>query len=205
MNLGTMRTSVIENLGTLASDPYFTTAILNGFINKSLRKIDSEFEWPWNQKTGTLTTVIGQQYVAAPADWQKTRLLSIDGSEPFELVSLNELRNEGLTGQSQPYYYAVEDDRIYLRPVPNAVFTIIHDYTSFEPGLTSDADTPRLPVSYHDAVVDLALYYACLKANETSRADRYRESYKDWVQTMKRDVRRTLGPFSVVPRPGGWI
>lgn len=205
MNLGEMRTAIRDNLGALSTDPYFTDAMLTNFINKSLRKIDSEFEWPWNQKTGTLSTVNGQSYITLPADWAKTRALTINDNESFEPVSLVELRSAGTTGSGQPDLFAIEDDRLYLTPTPNAVFTITHDYTTFEPGLSGNSDVPRLPTSYHDAIIDLALYYACVKAKEMERADRYKDSYKEWVQIMKQDARRMIGSLSVRVRPGSLL
>lgn len=205
MNLGQLRTSVKENLGILANDGFFTDTMLNGFINKALRKIDSEHEWPWNQVTDTLATVNNQEYVSLPAGWTKTIALTINENDSLEAVSLASLRSLGTSGIGMPTQFAIQSDKIYIRPVPNDVFSFTHDYMVTEPTLTADGNTPRLPEQYHDAIVDLACFYGALKAKEMGMADRFQDAYTHWISIMRKDVRRMTSAPSIYVRPGSWL
>jgi len=205
VNKGTFRSAVQQNIGTLSADPYFTDAIIDGFVHKALRKLDSAYEWPWSHVFDTLPTVSNQEFIVLPSGWSKTIALTINDYQSLTPTSLIDLRSETATGRGMPISYAIAADKLYLRPTPDAVYSITHDYMLSEPDLANDAATPRLPAAYHDAVVDLASFYALNKAGEQSRADRYLEQYRSWVSDMRRDVRRMTEAPAVRVRPGGWI
>lgn len=203
MDLAAFRTAFYNDSGKATTDPYFTTGVVDGFINRALRRISTERDWPWNSATDTsISTVAGTATVATPSGWYKTRNITIDNYEPLALAPLASIRAQNTTARGNPAYYTVQGDQIILRPVPDAAYTLIHDYYRTETTLTLSTDTPRLPLAYHDAVVDLALHYACLKEGELERAKQYFAQYSDALRAMKNDVRRASGPVVVRVRPG---
>jgi hypothetical protein len=211
MDLAALRAAFYSNIGVTTTDQYYPTATVDGYINKAIRRIGTEHDWPWNEVLTTLTTVAGTGTLSLTGQtgWYKTRILHIEPYGALELYPLAQLLNTPTSFQGIPNMYAIQADSLLVRPVPNAVYTINHVYYVIETTLTNTTDTPRLPAQYHDAIVDLAVYYGCVQNKEQSRysprATQYLEQYQAMLKVMRDNVRRTSATQRVRVRPGSQI
>ena len=110
--------------------------------------------------TGTLTTVVAQNYVALPADW----LEFVDiryGDKPLKLVSSNEITLRSADTDTA-MFYAIEGNRLLLAPVPNAVVTLDMSYYARLPALSvtpTNAVLTKYPQIYLAKALSWAFKY----------------------------------------------
>lgn len=198
-----MDTAVRTRLGNPSTDGFFSTAQVTDLVNEALLTIGTEADWPWLQSVGTaITTVAGTAtYSISDTGYTSTRGLCIDGSDPLEERQLAELRGMPTTDRGQPAFFAIAGSTIHLRPVPDAVYTIVHDIVTSEVAL-SGSGTPALPAAYYYAVVAKATELAHLRQRDTARAQAALAEYNAWMQRMRDNLHRTKAPKRIRVRPG---
>lgn len=203
LNHDTMVTAVRTRLGNPSTDGFFSDAQLSDLVNEALQITNAEADWPWLQATTTFATVAGTATYdpTAASGWVKTRTLSIDGFDSMSERSLIEIRDWGITPQGTPCMWALENELINLRPVPNAVFTVIHDYIKIEPEISS-TQTPLMPASYRWSIVEYATYLAQLRQGNQQGAGAAKAAWQDWLEKMADHRRRTTGGQRIRVRPG---
>jgi hypothetical protein len=103
------------------------------------------------------------------------------GSQPTEIT----LRNWLLLQQqnSQPIFYNLEGDKIYIVPASSSADHDIrvYFYNNDGPDLVNDTDTPDIPDRYHDAIVSGALSKAALDDANLDGAVKY---YQEFTQIL---------------------
>ena len=148
-------TELRELYGSLTNNTSTTNLTLgNTLINQSIRKITSSHEWPFLEKTATLKTISGQNYVDLPQDVDKlyTFYININNRlhQATELTSKDDFDALGITYQcSYPLYYYVFDRRIYLWPIPSTSdYDIVITYKQRVTDLdTDDYDTGTISIT----------------------------------------------------------
>ena len=203
LDLSTMRTAVRTRLGSPATDGFFSDAQLNDLINEGLQAYATEHDWPWLEATETLTTSAGSAALSPSGTWTRTKGLIIDGYDALEMVSLAELRGVPTTIRGVPRVYCIEQEAILLRPVPNAAYSVTHDYYKVEPELVGDANQPLLPSQFRYAIIEYATYLAHLRAGQPGPAQAALSAYSQWIQRMRDNRRRSTSTIKVRVRPGG--
>lgn len=192
MNLAELRSTVHRRSGV----DYSATA-LTDLINEALGAFATEGDWPWLEKGATLQTVKGVGSYAMPADWQRTRSLTLAGEEvPF--VSVRDLDHESTT-----IGYSTSGDAFTLSPTPTSVQTVKMRYLAAEKTLVADADVPLLPAAYHGAIVAYAVAELHRRKNNQRAAQVYDEAYQGWVKRVRKGITRTTGPRRIRVRAGG--
>lgn len=204
MNLPALVTAVETRIGNPSTDGFYTTAQKEDLVNEGLSLISTDHDWPWLFGTANVSAVAADGDYAVPADWCRTRSLVIDGYAPLVLLSAQEIRAISTTDRGQPLYYTIDDDQILVRPLPDASYTIIHDYVKVEPILATTA-TPLMPAQFHYAIVAAAASLAFLRAGDGGRAAAAERAVQAWLQRMRSFKRRAAGPRRVVVRPGSAI
>src|SRR5688572_2366993 len=101
LTFATMLTAVRTRIGNPSTDGFYTDAQLGDLTNESLQIYTTEADWPWLQATTTFTTSDGTATYSPPAEWMKTRMLTIDGYDPMAERSLGEIREVALTVKGQ--------------------------------------------------------------------------------------------------------
>lgn len=201
ITFATMITGVRTRLGNPATDGFFTDAQIGDMVNESLQYNNTLADWPWTKTSTSLATVAGTATYSLPADWVKTRVLSIDGYDTMRELSLQEIREQATTVTGQPEYFAVENELIHLRPVPNQVYSITHDYLKREPELTGVAE-PLMPDMWRYAIIEYAVYLAHMRQGDMGAADRALARHAKWHEAMADHRRRTTTPRKIRVRPG---
>ena len=198
-----MRTAVRTRLGVPAADTFFTDAVLTDLVNEALQAISTEVDWPWLEASTTFSTANGTATYTPTAGWMRTRSLCIDGYDGMEWRSLTEVREIPTTVTGVPCIFNVNVEQLTLRPVPNGVFTVTHDYIKVEPALALTSDTPLMPAQFHYAIVSLACHLGHLRSGDVNRAVAAMADYQGWLKRMVDNRRRQTGGLRVRVRPGG--
>ena len=201
--LQTIRTEILETAGLASDDVRFPDATLTRIINRALRQISSEAEWPWNQTNETITTINGTIAYTPTAGWRKTIRLSYLDRDLHEYQPHDAQRYSQDTGTPQGFY--IEEDEIHLVPVPDGVYSVVHIYQAIETALSGDTDTPALPDRYIDWLVFSSLVQVASTIRDTdlySIADRER---KAWRKRVYDDRRRSTGTLIPKARDDWWV
>ncbi len=206
LTFATMLTAVRTRIGNPATDGFFTDAQIGDLVNESLQYNNTLADWPWCKATTTLNTVAGTATYdpAAATGWMKTRALTIDGYDSMQQLSLQEIREQPTTVTGTPTSWALENELIHLRPVPNAVQVVIHDYFKIEPELSGTAE-PLMPASFRWAIVEYAAYLAHMRQGDMGAADRALARHDKWYNAMADHRRRTTTPKKIRVRPGSGL
>ena len=187
--LSDIRTEILETAGLASDDARFPDATVNRIVNRALRQVSSEHDWPWNQVSGTLSTVADTQSTAFPSSLSKVLRLEIEGRNLLQITAAEGGTYSQDTGRPQAYF--IEGDEIHWAPVPDGVYTVNITYTVYETALALDADTPNLPDRFMDWLVQTALVQVAQRIRDTelfSMADRERRM---WSRRAADEVRRS--------------
>lgn len=196
--LAEIRTEVLETAGLASDDSRFPTATLNRIINRSLRNLSAEHDWPWNQDSETISTVAGTQAYTPAASWQKTLRLRYNSRDLSEYQSRDTAQYDEDTGS--PVGFFIERDLIHFVPTPNGVYAVEHVFSATETTLSADGNTPNLPDRYIDWLVNLCLVQVATRIRDMdlySLADRER---RRWTDIAADEARRSTGTGKIQAR-----
>lgn len=191
-----IRTEILETAGLAADDARFPDATMNRIVNRALRQIGREAEWPWNQGSETINTVADTPAYTPAAAWTKTIRLRYEDRDLVEMSPRDAQQFANDTGSPRIFY--IEEDQIHVVPTPDGVYAIEHVYQGVETALSGDTDEPNLPDRYLDWLVYTALVSVATRVQDTELygiADRER---RQWRQRAHDDRRRSTG--TMVPQ-----
>ena len=141
------------------------------WINAAQRQIVLQNE-SLLEVTSVTDTVIGEQTYTLPVDLLKLRGIQYRSSDTqpyyrlkgYSLAEFNEKIDgwDGTTDSSDPICYTIYANEIQLFPVPStAVTAALKVYYNRQPvTVVTTADTPELPLLYHDTIVKYCLQQA---------------------------------------------
>lgn len=117
-------------------------------------------DWKFLWVEGTVTTVDGTEDYAGPANlavWEEDTVRI--GDVELEFIPFADYRRDRpvYTTTGRPHSFTIlPNNSVRLMPTPNAEYTIDFDYYRKPKVLSGNADTPLIPVDYHDTIVWLA-------------------------------------------------
>jgi hypothetical protein len=114
--LSDIRTEILETAGLAADDARFPDATMNRIVNRALRQISSEHDWPWNHAQTNLSTVADSQTVTLPAAASKILRLEIAGQQLIQLSATEGGSYSQDRGQPQAYWVEHEKNPFRSRP-----------------------------------------------------------------------------------------
>lgn len=204
MDLTALIESVYDRLGVPSGDSLLTTEVVTRAINAALHEIESEQDWPWYQSNETITTASGDATYPVDASYLRTRLLRVENETPLPRYSYEELIErwpfDSSTGK--PREYAIESGELHLRPIPDGVYSLDHRFIGMETDLSTGTDTPVMPESFHQAIVDLAAHIVLRRSSEDARSQQALGDYERWRTKMIRHKRKYQGPARIKTRWG---
>lgn len=146
----------------------------------------------------SVPTVIGQRAYTLPSlviaikriEYNGIKLDPIDFQEDDTLT----LSSANTTSTGTPLYYALWNNKVYLRPVPDAVQTLTI-YAYKEPTQTTTVTTELdVPTMYHLNIVDFLLKTMCAKDGNMVSAKYYEERWdKAVLEAIKWQRKRRRG------------
>lgn len=204
VSLMQLRRQVRSRIGVPSSDGFQDGEVLDDSINQAVQTLESEQRWPWHEAVGNPAILAGASSFAVPADWRATRSLFIGDDELFA-VAPADLYQRDITQTGQPEVFAVINNSVELRPVATADVTFTHLYYRTTALLVDDDDTLLMPDQFSGAVIAKAAELLSFREDDRAAASAHLAEYLQWVQRIRRDVRRTTGPVRVRVREGSWI
>lgn len=196
--LDEIRTEILETAGLASDDARFPDATLTRIVNRALRNLTAERDWPWNQAVETLTTAADTQNYAPNAAWQKTLRLRYENRDLKLYQAREAAQFDDVTGA--PVGYFIERDNIFLLPTPDGVYSVEHVYSATETALSGDSDTPALPDRYVDWLVSIALVQVATRIRDMdlyALADRER---RRWTDIAADEQRRSTSALKIQAR-----
>lgn len=165
-------------------------------------------------------TTTGAAYVSEPDDHLETIRLdyvasTTDRRQLHQVMPGEEPKLASLTG-TEPVYYALIDDRIYLYPTPVSGLTLEMRYVPQPPDLSTYADSDPVDVVSPDGEACLVWGVAALARAKASqdvtlhlaKSERHKEALQLWAARRGASLRRVvtdIDPLYDIGRdPGDW-
>lgn len=141
---------------------------IKNWINLGYQNFVLREEWPFRQKTGTLTLVPGtQEYDLSTnfSDLDENNIngVTIQGSSAAKLIYIpySQLRitqpDFDSEGTSTPNSYYLRAGQIGFWPAPSNADSVFVDYSMTPTELSSDSDVPIIPLAYRESLLQYAL------------------------------------------------
>lgn len=145
----------------------------------------------------TIQTTAAQEYVDQPSGFLELRRIKIDGSPLKNLSYVTPEQMDGSVAGSvdgKPDVYTFIGTRIYLAPVPDAVYDITTDYYKAFDTLSDGTQTNWLITNAPDAYLYASLLEAFLFVRNEAEARTYADLLSATVDRLKiEDERRKYG------------
>lgn len=175
------------------------------WINEAIQAISEERDWPWLDGVDTFNTVANTAAYNFPADWKRTRSVSINDQVAHRISIIDgDAYNENFDDWRSPYHYALEGNQLVIFPTPLAVMSVKHRYVKQEPMLDDGTDTPLVPSHFHQAVVAYAAARVCDRLGD-DRSAKFDSEYERWRKRMLDATARSQQPHRVRVRAGGGL
>lgn len=163
------------------------------------------YEWPFNHRTGTITTVSGQRTYDLPSDYKvidpDTFFVRADSANDIESRVLEYIEYEewhskyrerdanissGIPGTGQAIsrpsrIYKTQDDKIGLTPVPDRELTVEYEYWVNPTKPVNATDDIGIPAEFDHIIVQGALYYVYMYRDNLEQA---RESQRKFRRLL---------------------
>lgn len=201
--LQTIRTEILETAGLASDDPRFPDATLNRIINRALRALSAEHDWPWMEASETITTAANDAEYSPAADWAETKRLRYEDRDLQQYQAADAQQYANDTGEPVGFY--IEEDLIHIVPVPDGVYPIEHIYYSYVTALSGDTDTPALPDRYVDYLVWHALKQVAARIRDEKLYGMADNETRDWYRRASDEVRRSNKSVPIKTRSDWWI
>lgn len=184
-----------------------TDTVLLRWINQGLNRLSLIADWPWLRATETNSSAIaGTEQLTLPTGWLRTILLThVDTAEPLGRAHLKMIRRILPSQQGRPQVYAADGSRVFIRPVPNAAFSFVHDYVRSEPALGSTSASPLLPDAYNQMLIEWVAAKAFQKDRKTDKAQDAKADFFAAVKDARDNINQGREPLSISVRPGAWF
>jgi len=179
-------TTVTGQLGQLGK--------ITNWVKSSWLEIQTEREdWDWMWGQVEVDTDSDQDVYALETtdvkylDWVGiyTKSLGVSDESEIEEVSYKDMRRNSKLGtpdSGRPCSYAIRPDKsLVLDPTPDDIYTLSIDYYKLPQVLTSNTDTPNLPIAYHDIIV----WKACMMfAAHYEASMQYQHAAAEYARVM---------------------
>lgn len=177
MQLSEIRTAISTEVELSLSSPALTQ-----LVNRALRKVAAERDWPWLELTETGTWGSGET-ITMDATAKAVRSVVIDDRR-YDPMAEQDADTQAGQLLSTGFSVAARELRVVPQPAATATYTLW--YVAYENVLAADADEPLIPDAFIDAVVMLACSMAHDRPSGNTRArdnfnERYRELRKDML------------------------
>lgn len=203
------RRLVRSRLGVPVTDQLFTDDIIDDNINLALQTLEAEQRWPWQEHVETVTVDPAEPDIVLSPGWRATRGLFItEDNTELKTVSPTDALSwyVGVTlVNGRPQVWAPIGDRIVLRPLPSGPVTLTHYFYTEPVWLRDDDDQPELPGQFAGAVVAKAAELLSTREDDRAAAAAHNVEYREWIERMRRDLRRSTTPAQIRVRAGSWL
>ena len=189
-------------------------------INQAIRDLDDEFGSWFSEETGDFKPEIGSDENAGAGEYDIATVFALEFVSPVDVyylsssdgskVFLDQLTIEELTMKypddtdyGSPVAFAIYEEEIYLRPVPDAQYTLYWKYIAKRRKLEEPGDSNRWTTQEPYAVLYGAAVYGCVYLLEESRMGLFAGMAKKKVDNISiRQSNRMSASRPVSEEPG---
>lgn len=186
---------------------YFTATTVNAWLNNAQREAQKQLvqvgENYYLKRTETPTIASQADYVLPSSFYKLHRIeVIISGtgtSEDRQRLAPITLNSQNYTTNSlgTPECYVLLKDRVTLFPTPDSVKTLRLYYSYSIADMTSDTDSPDVPVEYHEYIAIMAAFNGFIKDDRVpsqlkEKADEYKVLMKQSATDRKQDGSRRV-------------
>lgn len=202
--LADLRTRLLHRISGSANDLGLTSTQLVEFVNAAIKHVQMVADWPWMIGLQTFNTVAGQRNYPVPTDWLRTHTLTaMDVGDPIHLRTVGEI--DEVIFQGRPRIYVIDQEQIYIAPIPDGAYPLQHRYYSTEALLVADGDQPKIPVQFDEGVIEYAAVLGLRYLRQEDRSKMAQLGFDNWVKVTQDNARRTRETLRVRVRPGAMI
>jgi hypothetical protein len=204
-----LRRLVRSRLGVPTSDQMFQDDQLDDHINLAVEAVEAEQRWPWQEHVDTVYIEPNTPDIPLGPRWRATRMLLVaDTKVELQLVSPSDVLSwyvSAVDVGGPPTVWAPIGDHIVVRPLPSEQIALTHYYYSHPNWLRGDDDEPETPSQFVGAIVAKAAELLSVREDDRAAAGAHNVEYNQWIERMRRDVRRSTSPVRIRVRAGSWL
>lgn len=175
---------------TLLESDDIADADVNSIINQGLRKVSTQFPWPWLATSSTQALSDGVQSYALPADLDRLeKVIYVGKSIPLEEVSALEAwhRKGDQFASGDPSHFFIWGESLLLSPIPTATSGSIKLYYYQSPtAFTDDTDVPPFAEQFHLVLADFTIARLWEREEDFSKAQEAEVAFINGVNDMAR-------------------
>lgn len=195
---------LLDRVSSVSSDTRLTSAVRYRAINDALAQICLEHDWGWLATSATITTVAGTSSYALP-----TRHIRTDSiTETITGISVSRrpmIELDQVIALGPPRIYHVDGALVFLKAIPDGVYSLTHRFRQFEPQLTSGSDAPLIPDVYSRGVIEFAAMLCLRQVKEYERGAEAESDYGSWLKRVQDNENMSREPMRVRVRRGSWV
>lgn len=170
------------------NDTHFVDSEMMNYIYQASMILATTAKIIQGVDTSTLT-VVGTRTYAYPTRYIAPTRLEYNNMrmDPIDFIEddMLTLSNSSDLSQGTPRYYAIWNKFIYLRPVPDSVYTI-RFYGYKEPNVVTISDvTLEIPSEFHTALSYFMLFRMCVKDGNLQLGSYYSQLWQAEVERAK--------------------
>lgn len=208
MTLMKLRRRVRARLGVPLTDQFFTDDVIDDHINLAVDAVESEHNWPWAEHYLLVPIELDGKLTFDPPDRRTMRSVFVNQIELVNIAPSDFLRAYSLTDpvMGQPACWSEIGNDIYVRPGPvDDLQKAVVLYYAVAAPLAEDDDTLAMPEQYAGSVIAKAAELLSIREDNPSASERHAAEYAQWINRMRRTLRRSTGPITPRVREGSWI
>lgn len=185
MDRDTLVTAVRNRCGIPTDDGLFPDAVMVLLVNQAVKKVGTEYEWPWLETTETINSANGTSVYSVATGYVSTVTIFASGVQPLKRIDIEEADWWGTTNTGTPKAFAVAGRQIRMVPTPSSTVAYTHRYVATEIDLASGASVPLAPEPWMNCIIEYAAYLAFRRSQNQPEAGAAKAAYEAEIEVMK--------------------
>lgn len=184
-----------RDLYNAVGDTYFSDLQIYNWLTQAANELNTKAMLVEQYTTGA--TVAAQQIYSYPTNAFSIKRITINGKKIKKITNRDDdaitLSNQTATTMGWPIYYTDWAYQVWLRPIPDGVYTIGWWTFALEPTITA-VSTLITPANFHMDLVDYALARMFMKDKNVENVQMHMSNWKEHVRDAviyQRRLKRT--------------
>lgn len=180
-------------------------AAVNMFINSGIMDLSAETDWDWLYSEESFVTSPGIETYGLPRNHMRTAWIADDEGRPLALAQRRKAVRYFNT-QSDPRFYSVTSEMIYLAPVPSSAKRLRHGYFTHLPtvDVAEVADLAdiefRIPAMWWNFAALFIAKHIALSLRDYNLLGAVTSEMQLERQRLSDNSRKALGPMAPITR-----
>lgn len=185
-------------------DGLLTSTAINALIDRAVKQVELEHDWPWLETSETITTANGTSTYAVASNYVSTISCRIEEAAPMLQWTIDEADHWGVANTGTPKAYAFDGRLLRFVPTPGSVLSVKHRYLRTETALGSDSAEPLCPEPWIEAVITWTGVLCAERTNQLDQQGARKATYSDIIENLVKRAQQqagTTGGGVVPPAP----